>query len=364
MIQRLQGKVENIAFIKNIGPNLDLCSITIGFDELKIFYDSNDLMPFINQDVIYTIRPDVIDGKQENVICELALLSTIQTVKSTENIKLVPEGVKRTVCNFSIRSIKMGEFRPNSVAYLCDFEEQSSPKAKWFQCIMIDQESKQFEIRMFQSKNAFGNTEALLESFKNHYVAFDLESTKYGYQTQEINVLPNDVELSPEVEVAKQVVLDTIQKDPALAKYNSANNFMSILESYVDGEPGYQLVRIASEIYMINAVDNISTDLNIQSMKRAAICSRGYCLPHKKAWSRPMLNTNKAMQIVELRDDRELMSILDALTEEEISVTKQTYINVRQFVDRIICIRRGVLDENIKANEHFADMRNAFGGLL
>lgn len=364
MIQRLQGKVEKITFIKKIGPSLDYCSIQIGFDDLKIFYDANDLIQFSGQEVIYTIRPDIVEGVQENVICEIALLSTIQTVSSIENVKLIPEGTKRTICNFSVRTIRLGEFKADCVAYMSSYQLGSSPRARWFDVTCIDQDSREFVLRMFQSKDVLNNTEALIESFKGHYIQFDLESTRYGFQTNEINVLPNDVELSPEVEVAKQIVLDVISKDVALTKYNAQFSLIDKLESYIDGEPGYMLVRIASEIYMINAVDNISTDLNISSMKRAAICSRGYCLPHNKKWSKPMLNTNKAMQIIELREDRELMTILDVLTDEEESVTKQTYIKLRKLVNDIILIRRGVLDETIKVNNGISAMYESFGGLL
>ena len=103
MIERLQGKVENISIIRHIGDNLDLCSMQIDFDNLKIFYDANDLMQFVGKEVEYTTRPDVIDGHAELVICELAVLSTIQTVASTENVKLIPEGNKRTMSSLGVR---------------------------------------------------------------------------------------------------------------------------------------------------------------------------------------------------------------------------------------------------------------------
>lgn len=362
MVNRLTGKVNDISFIKNIDTNLDLCSMTIDFDEVKIFYDHSDLIPFLHEEVIYTIRPDVIDGRPETVICELAKLSTIQTVQSIENVKLVPEGNKRTVCNFSIKDIQFGSFNPGCVAYLSGFELGSSKKAKWFDCTLIDRESKEFSLRLFQSKGDYEHTEDVFSTFVNHYVQFDLESTKYGFQASEINVLTNDVELSPEVEVARSIYLSEIEKDEALKKYEESYHLMDNLLSYIDGEPGYMLVRIVSEIYMINAIDNISCDLDIKAMKRAAVCSRGYCLPHSAKWSKPMLNTNKAMKVPELRSDRELMCILDVLTDEQVSSTKATYIKVRGLVEDIIKIRRGIIYE--KGNNNFDDLMSAFNGLL
>jgi hypothetical protein len=119
---------------------------------------------------------------------------------------------------------------------------------------------------------------------------------------------------------------------------------------------------MASELYMINAIDNISTDLDIRAMRRAVICSRGYLLPKKTAWSRPMLNTNKIMTVPSLKADKELMLMVDTLSEEEASATKLTYIKIRGLVNDIIDIRRGI--ENEKDNSNIDDMRALLNGLL
>ena len=365
MIERLQGKVENISIIKHISDNLDLCSMQIEFDNLKIFYDANDLMQFIGQDVEYTTRPDVIDGQPELVICELALLSTIQTVVSTENIKLIPEGNKRTMCNIESRTIRFGDFYPNCVALMSGYTLGSSPKAKWFDCKMIDKVSKEFTVRLFASNVDYDRMVQILDGLKGGYVSFDLESTKYGYQTKEIIGLPGTVEDSPEVVVAREIIKSLIASDAGLLDYDRRYDFMNTISSVIDGEPGYMLVRMASEIYMINAIENISTDLNIKAMKRAVVCSRGYLLPHKANWSKPLLNTNKAMSIPTLKGDTELLLILDVLSEEQASETKQTYIKIKGLVNDIIDIRRGVSDEKIENNvvNHNAII-NSFNGLL
>ena len=365
MIERLQGKVENISIIKHIGDNLDLCSMQIDFDNLKIFYDANDLMQFIGQEVEYTTRPDVIDGQAELVICELAMLSTIQTVSSTENVKLIPEGNRRTMCNIEARTIRFGDFYANCVALMSGYELGSSPRAKWFDCKMIDKVSKEFTVRLFASNVDYDRMVAILDGFVGGYVAFDLESTKYGYQTKEIVELPGTVEDSPEVVVARDIIMNLINSDAGLRDYVQKYDFMNVVSKVIDGEPGYMLVRMASELYMINAIENISTDLDIRAMKRAVICSRGYLLPRKANWSKPMLNCNRAMTVPTLKDDKELLLILDVLSEEPASETKLTYIKVKGLVNDIIDIRRGVSNEkNEISNDNFSTIVNSFNGLL
>jgi len=305
-------------------------------------------MEFLNQDVIYTTRPDMIDGVPELVICELAKLSEIQTVASTENIKLIPEGVSRTVCNFNASEIKFGDFYPGCVAMLSRVEKGSSRKSQWIDMTMIDQSSKEFTVKRFC--NDADEVLNQVSNFCGHYVEFDLESTRYGFKCENVTCLTRKVELSPEVIVAKEVLLSEIAKDPGLSKFDNLYKFIDTISNVIDGEPGYLLVRIASEIYMINAIDSISTDLDIRAMKRAAICSRAYALPHTTLWSQPLLNTNKALKITELKDDKELLYILDIYCEETPSNTKLTYFEISELVDNIIKIRRGVNEKGFNNN--------------
>lgn len=365
MIERLRGKVEKVTFVKVVGQGgLNQCEIQIDFDVLTIYWPVDDLIKFMNKEVMYTVRDDydTENQKQIRVVCELVEISTIQTVASTENVKLVPEGNKRTVCNVVSREIRFGDYYPNRVAYMSAWEMGSSKKARWYDCTMIDAESREFQVRLFATNVEPELMEEQLNVMKGGYVNFDLKSTKYGYQTDEIVGLPNAVELSPEVVLSETIIRELIQSDPALSYYDEKYHFVDAIKDVIDGEPGYQLVRMASELYMVNAVDNISTDLNIQAMKRAIICSRGYLLPHKTNWSRPQLNMTKVMGVPALKAERELLLMLDVLSEEEASSTKLTYIKIRGLVNDIISIRRGT--ENEKGVIDFAGIFASFNGLL
>ena len=362
MIERLQGHVEKITRIEQVGESLDLCEIQIGFDTFKIFYDYNDLLEYSDSEVIYTTRKDVVRGVPDLVICELAKLTNIQTVKSAENIKLIPEGTKRTICNFDVKAARYGLFYPNVTALMSSYIVGSSAKSRWFDCTMIDMYSRQFVLRKFEPD---GELEVLMNDYNDavgKYVVFDLESTRYGFQTKEITPLPQKVELSPEVLVAKSVIENLISEDPGLAAYCKRYDFINTVMEKIDGEPGYAMVRMASELYMINAVDNISVDLDIRAMKRAVICSRGYLIPHKTEWSLPLLNSTKILSVPELREDTEMMLIIDPLSNEPASPTKLTYIKIRGMVNDIINIRRGV--ENEKDVSAISSAGDMFNGLL
>lgn len=361
----LVGDVVSVSFIKNIKEGMDLCKIRIDFDELFIFYDKDDLNQFLNQRVEYNFRDDMVDGKIERVVTDIAILRTIQTVASVENVKLIPAGNTRTVCNFSINEVRFGEFKSKCVSYLSAVTRGASDKSKWCDMTMIDMDSREFNVRMFtRDPNRTENLDEKIESAIGCYVQYDITFTKYGYQTEDIYVMPVDVELSPEVEVAKAVVLDVIKSDESLLQLETVYKLVDNLTNIIDGEPGYMLVRMAAEIYLINALGDISTNLDIPTMKQAVVCSRLYTIPAKKQWSRPLLNVNKTSRIVALRDNDELMGILDPQSGRDMTDTQRMYIKVRGMVNDIIKIRRGIIDEKTDGIGDVSGYMSRFNGLL
>lgn len=361
-----RGHVESASPVTEIEPHLSECLIQIDFDEYYIFYDVAALMSFVNKDVIYKTRPDIVHGKRVEVVCEIALVTEVVTVdKAKTDVKLIPFDTKRPVCNFNIKDVRFGEFKVGCVAILTKITAGQSKKANWFDCEMIDAYGHIFELRMFTTKNdveSMENYNAML----NGYVSFDMESTKYGYQTSEIIALFQDVEQSPEIAIAKNVVMNYINSDLPLAKLVSETSLDTALDRYVDTEPGYLWVRIASELYVIDTLDNITSGVNIQTMKRAAVCTRLYSMPHNKPWSNSIVNVMKILRYKEIIEDQELCSILDIFYNEESGSTKDLYLQVRKIVDNIIAQRRGLSDEekDFSVNERVNNCRNYFNGLL
>ena len=367
-VQKLMGVVESVKLIENVKAGLDFCEVVIDFDVLNIFYNYADLNTFIGKQVEYSFREDSHKGKICYVITDIAIFTTIQTVESTNNIKLIPEGRnKRTVCDFCFKDITAGSPPQRVTGFLTKVERGSSVRTKWIDMTILDSESREGVVRVFTKDSATGDKlDRLVESFQCHYVQFLIANTRYGYQVvdDDLTVLTNEVEMSPEVEVAKKVVLDEISKDSALVEFNKKFNFVASLANVIDGEPGYALVRIASELFMINSVDNISTDLDIRAMKRASICSRLYLIPHESNWSRVVFNSIKANSVPELKTDKELLSIIDPLRYNEPTDTFRTYIKIRKMVDDIIKIRRGIVDEEEQKLYQGNNLLSVYSGLV
>lgn len=362
MINKLTGHVESVKVIAQISGGFCECDIVIDFDEYKIFYERDIILSYVDKDVFYNVRPDVVHGQNCNVICEIALVTEVMTVDANKASKLIPIDSRRPICNFRINDIKFGEFKPNCIAILTKYTMGHSRKAKWYDCEMLDSQSHIFEVRLFSPQADPTKPQDDMNVLINGYVEFDIESTKYGYQTEEFRAIAQKIEASPEVAIARTVVENTVNADAALLKFVTDNKLFEYLDTFVDAEPGYAYVRMASEIYLIEALANITNDIDERSLKRAVVCSYSYVIPHNDPWSRNIINVTKILKYTELRSDNILKSLLDITYEQECSTSKLLYMAIKNMVSQIIDIRRGVKHE--EADNLIAGYRAAFNGML
>lgn len=362
MINKLTGHVDSVKVIADIAGGFCECDILIDFDEYKIFYQRDIILSYVDEDVFYNVRPDVVHGETCQVICEIALVTEVMTVDANKSSKLIPIDSRRPICNFKINDIKFGEFKPNCIAILTKYVMGRSAKAKWYDCELLDAQSHLFELRLFSPDADPTKPQDTMDVLLNGYVQFDIESTKYGYQTNELRGIAQKVEASPEVAIAKVVVENTVKADGPLLQFVTETKLFEYLDSYVDAEPGYAYVRMASEIYLIEALANITNDIDERSMKRAVVCSYAYVIPHKDHWARNIVNVIKILKYTELRADNVLKSLLDPAFEDKCTSSKLMYMAIKRMVSQIIDIRRGIKHE--EADNLIDGYRAAFDGML
>lgn len=359
-----EGKVDSVTLEKTIDGDLDQCRVMIDFEYVVAFYPFSELSEFIGKDVRYDTRPDMVDGIKQTVLSEIVLVSEIQTVDAVVNKKLIPMSTKRPMCNFSIKDVKMGKPEFGKIALMVAATPGASKKAAWYDCTMLDMNSKQFNLRIFSTKISLGEDEEVgIEAKINSYVKFDITYTKFGYQTEELYFVSDVTEPSPEVTLSKEVVKNYVVTDSALNEYFTTYNMEHSLDTSIDGEPGYAWVRIASELYLIDALDNISSDIDVRAMKRAAVCSYGYLLPHNDPWARNILNVVKILKFPKLKEDTELKAMLDPAYTAPPTTTKQMYLLVRSLVTHLINLRREEIGEET-IDTFINDIKRASYGML
>lgn len=343
----ITGKVERVDFISHISTGLDYCNIQIDFDEHKIFGEFNEILGYIGKNVIYEIAPDVYQGEIITRIVNFYCEQVIQTIDKVETVKLIPkDSATRIICNFSVDSLRRGDFEINCIALFCEYERGASDKTTWVDLRMIDKNAKAFTLRMFTNKITDNiDSEEVLNGLKGHYIKFNANYTKYGIQTDFVELIPVPVVAPPEVAVAIAQVKEFAKNDPALLSYITQFNYLETLETILYGEPGYHLVELAMELYMINMLNDISCEYDIPLLIRTAITSRGYLLPSKTKFSKVLLNTNKVLKS-ELKTDRLLLLILDPMSEDEAdSINKSAFYRIQKFCKQTLEERRGIRHE-------------------
>lgn len=359
----LSGKVNTVELIEHIQDHLDYCNIEIDMVLYKVFYDYGDLLNFSGKTVLYDTMYDVYKGNTITRIANLAEKKVIQTLDKVSDIKLIPSNAtSRVVCNFDAETIRYGDRIPGSIGFLAGCEFKDSGKGIWYELEIVDMNAKRIFAKIFLQRNRDNTSiSATIEGLVGNYIKFTLMSSTYGFQTDELELYPVDVVEPPEVIVAEEQIRQCIEQDEALMSYCRKYDFISFLKDVIDGEKGYHLVRIASEIALINSITNISELYSRNVLIRAAIASRGYLLPAKDVYSRPVINVNKVLT-TELKTDRELITILDVLSKKS-TVNKRMYIKISEMVLDIIKERRTAKHEMEQDYATFIDGFHV-GGLL
>lgn len=363
----MRGTITAIEEVRVVDEELNVSELilTIDMDQVYAYDKYTDLVGYLNKEVTYVTRVDFVDGIRQQVLCEISEVGHVYTYDKTDNVKLYTDEMSRPYCNFKKRELKLGEFYPGSVAYLSSYEEGSSARAHWFDCVCLDAESKVFYLRIFARTEDYDvNQKELLEGMIGSYIMFDLEVNRFGFQCKEITGLSyKGGTVSPEVGLARTILENALSEDPTLNELVSSVKLLDVLYDRMDGEPGYNLVRMASEIYFVNAMSNVSGDVDVKAIKRAVFCSRLHFLSKNTKWSKSVFNINRILRSPELSKDKELLMVLDVLSEERPTPTKIAYIKIRDIVDLIIKIRRGE-DYEKDFIDNYNSVVSKFGGLL
>lgn len=358
------GRIKAVTLISQIQQGLDYMSIVIGEGEYRVFGDYYEHVSYINEDVVYEVRPDIYNGEVISVVTGLSIKRVIQTVPETSGIKLISAGNQdNDICNLSLDSIRPGSTEYNVICYVSDFKVDSSTKAVWLDFNVIDMKSVTHSVRLFSSKGeSVDELEMRAKSFIGCYVKFDqITKTQYGLQTTGFELYPVEVVMPAEVEIAINIIKDAVKDDEALCSYMSQFDVIEQLKGIVDSVPGFHLVRIATEIVMIKSLSNISNMYSETELIRAAVTSRGYLIDRKNNFSKVVLNVNKITRSG-LKTDMQLIDILDVMSENT-SPLKRVYIEVAKFCNFIVEERRGLIDEESVIGR-IMSISNEYGGLL
>lgn len=356
------GNVQTVTKLKDLESDFHYCEVQIDMDVYYAFYNYNDLLEMVGKRVEYDTRVDIVDGNRVKVIATLIDKQIIPTIKGNYFNKLFPKNDKfRPVCNTKLRELKYGDIAYGGTYFLSGYKEGASAKAKWLDFSVIDAESKVSSIRIFISTLGEDSKEVkILKGMVGKYINCDVTYTQWGFQTGEVVVNTTEVIEPAEVSISLKNIMQTIEMDEELIAFLKGNSLLGRLKGIIHYEVGYHLVEMAMELYMVDLLDNISTDYNIKLLTRAVVCSRAYLIPSKANYSEDILNVVNILKS-NLSSDKDLILLLDSNSKEDFP-EKRIYKSIKSFVRKVIEERRGVVQDE-KINTFITELYGFIDGL-
>ena len=366
------GNVTSITLVRQYSTNLSLLDVVIDtFDSYKMFYDYNDALKFIGQDVEFITTQDIIDGFEYTVIHSFTVKNIVNCVelKETEDeeyeTSLIPKLSKTSkVVSFDSTSLKVGDVSKAQIVFIHDCVNGKSLVSKWKDFKCLDCNSKSFNLRLFSNDD---NIDEFVSNIVGRYAMVDIKNTHYGLQVLDggtMEVYQQEVVLPHEVLAARLLLNRYLTKDKELSDYVNKYDMIEKLSKIIKYELGYNLVDMAIEMKLINtlcSIDNSNYDRKL--LMRAVFVTRSYLVGDKVSLSNYTVNYHRLITS-SLKNDSKLLQLLDVnYIPEEPDRNKDAYLNIRKFAFNIIKERRGIVEEN-SINDNVRVINTEYDGLF
>jgi hypothetical protein len=364
------GTITSVSSLSEIKPGLHQLEVSMDdFSTYTVFGNMNEYLGYVDKEVEFETREDVINGLVQEVICNVAARSIVQSVDSGdyvddfEGMTLIPENSKAIdVITFNKDTLKRGDVAKAQVILVSGFKPGKSRVAKWTDFICLDVNSTVFNLRLFTNADD-------IEDFRNNvvgkYAMVDIKNDdKYGFQVfADMQIYDQEVHIPSEVLLSALKLNIIVRRDEELEGYVKKYDMIDTLKKTIYFEPGYHLVEMAAEIMLIQTVCKIFGEYDRGLLYRCVFASRGYLLGSNAHISNPLVNYHRIITST-LKNDFDLIRLLDITGGlEEGDLNKQVYLSVRRQVTSIMKGRRGINEDN-KINSIVADIDTEYGGLL
>lgn len=339
------------------------------FDTYVLFGDVKEYMDFIDKEVEFTTRRDVVNGVVEEVINTIAVKSIIQTMDESlfddielDTASLIAETSKTlNVIDFDHKLLKKDDVALAKIILVVSYSKGKSKFAKWHDFTCLDCNSQVFNLRLFSNDD---NVDEFANNIVGRYVMVDIKNdARYGFQVfKDMQLYQQEVQVPPEVHLASMRLKMIANRQPSLKEYVEKYNMIDYLKGVMHFEPGYHIVEMLSEIILIQALAKIYEGYDRDLLYRAVFASRGY-LVGATDLSNPIVNYHRIITS-SLKGDLELIRLLDWTSGvEEGDINKQAYLGIRKQVSSIMNERRGI-NEEVDINSSISSINSEYSGLF
>lgn len=324
----------SIEKMNDVRDSYELLKVTIDNSVAAYwFYDYAESLKYLDQEVIVEYRDEIYHGELCKFIKTFVLPTVVQTLDKKENIKLYCD-IEDNQSNLSFSEIVDGETRPGCIVYCVDCQFKSSSNAVWQELTIRDRSMHIAKLRLFNYDNKAAN-------FKGSYVMTELSRNKFGFRSELISPISGEVAPNPELKIARQYIMSYFSNDPVSMQYITETSVLDYLSEDIDYERGYGLVRLATELSMVDAMYNMTKDVDLSAIGRALLCMRGY-LTHVSVLSKSVNSIMVAMKY--MWDNRKTVILLLDNPQDEYPLPERAIMeSIRTTVNTMIDLRKGVV---------------------
>lgn len=327
-------KLTKVTLVDHLNGGLDVCQLELdgGKDSAYIIYEYNNMLQYLDGEVVATFRNDMYKGQVHKFINTIARVGVIETLSREDSFKLCIDKVDNH-SNIAFKDLREGETVKQAIVYVIDVEFDSNARAAWCNLTVQDKERRIATLRIF---NPSTNSDAL----KNRYVSCDIRKNKYGLSTESVMTVDATFTHSPEVTVAIKFVEQAFADDREMLSVLSDSNFIQFAKHHVSEEPGYVLVRLAMELDLCNETANLTNDVNIDVVRKALLMSKFYVLNTTSVLARDLITYTivSRYKYVGYKD------VLVLLFSEDKSMAKERRLfnSISSMADALVRIKKGV----------------------
>jgi hypothetical protein len=305
-----------------------------GADAAYMIWTYDNLVPYLNEEVIATFRQDMYNGRIEKFVNTLAKVNVVHTLEKENNFKLYVDAIDSN-STVMFRDITEGATVFGAIVYVVDVKLGSSINAKWADLTVMDKARKLSRLRMFSVENT-------VNALRGRYIQCDIHKNSYGLSTELCVTCDSTFLHNPEVELSERFLLNMFAGVPDILTLLVDSNFIAIAKKFIDMEPGYVLVRLATELDIAAELTNLLKDVDVDLVKRCLLIDKLSVIRSTLPYHKDIVSFVAASRYTY---DKRAEVFLTLYSDDEKFIPERMMIaQVKSMADTVLRVKKGLVE--------------------
>lgn len=306
--------------------------------------DYNQILDYVaeNATVMFDRVPGIHDRQQVDFANDLSVLQKVNVIESDDLLRLYPAEQPKNECDVGFEDIEEGNPPMRAILYCGKAEYITSKKAEWCELSLLDNQWK-----VSTAKNFSPNYKS--KEFVGKYIRCLIWKTAYGLQVDEFEIVEEFRSLeNPKMLLCERYIQAVLADDKKLEAEVSKNNLINVIKNFeLDDDIliGYDLIRLAHEIYLAKAFTNMTRAYDIKTLIRYFVLSRLYKVVEKETTTLSPISLNIILfQRTSFVKDNVLLALLDPMS--KVNLPERDIID--KIKEMIACITKADMTNEYK----------------